>query len=400
MGMAKGHMLEIQERGYDDPPDTFVCFNCIGDYALSNYIKHNASHKKCSYCSKSYSKNCTISLKNLIDYIMECIRTEWNIAVDAGVPWDSREGGWLLPTVDTWDLLDNSEPIDATDDLREDILSSVHSDQWINEREGYNDDDVVQDEWESFTLAIKHKIRFIGFTEPLHDTLFNNRRYRNGMPINPFKYILSAINDFGMVTTLDTNTNILRARQSGEKRNYNAASHMGTAPAKKAAQANRMSPIGIPMFYGTFDKQTAAAEIRYDGNNFLHLGHFVPSRPINLIDFTKSPKIPSIYENNKQRRSMAKFIRGFSKDISKPLNKDISEHLDYIPTQVITEYLRYNFKIKGQSIDGLLFKSSYTGEKSCVLFVENEHCSDSLDNTERHKLLLVLKKYKMFNPIN
>ncbi len=62
-------------------------------------------------------------------------------------------------------------------------------------------------------------------------------------------------------------------------------------------------------------------------------------------------------------------------DFRKPINRDGSEHIGYIPTQIITEYLRYNYKINGESIDGIIYNSSVCNNgKAIVLFVDNKNC--------------------------
>ena len=48
------------------------------------------------------------------------------------------------------------------------------------------------------------------------------------------------------------NDKIYRIRITNNKQNLNSASEMGTVPIEYALQANRMSPVGIAMFYGAF----------------------------------------------------------------------------------------------------------------------------------------------------
>lgn len=48
------------------------------------------------------------------------------------------------------------------------------------------------------------------------------------------------------------------------------------------------------------------------------------------------------------------FLQKFIHDITLPVELDGREHVDYVPTQVFTEYLRYAFLAR---VDGLTFPS-------------------------------------------
>ena len=60
------------------------------------------------------------------------------------------------------------------------------------------------------------------------------------------------------------------------------------------------------------------------------------------------------------------FLRRFAEDIVLPIELDGREHIDYVPTQVFTEYLRYAFP--GDSPDGLVFSSARAQGRNYVLF--------------------------------
>ena len=62
------------------------------------------------------------------------------------------------------------------------------------------------------------------------------------------------------------------------------------------------------------------------------------------------------------------------------ISKDGFEHIEYVPPQVFTEYVRHLLKSPGgASIDGISYPSSrHAGGTSCVLFIKNEQCCDEI----------------------
>jgi hypothetical protein len=62
--------------------------------------------------------------------------------------------------------------------------------------------------------------------------------------------------------------------------------------------------------------------------------------------------------------------------------KDGREHIDYVPTQVVTEYFRHVFKDgDGQPVKGILYPSArQDGGVCCVLFFEADQCGGKPDS--------------------
>lgn len=66
------------------------------------------------------------------------------------------------------------------------------------------------------------------------------------------------------------------------------------------------------------------------------------------------------------------FLKSFHDDITKSLGQNAREAIDYVPSQVFTEFLRWMFKDKeGKKIKGLVYRSSKTGLSNVVLFCDN-----------------------------
>jgi hypothetical protein len=144
-----------------------------------------------------------------------------------------------------------------------------------------------------------------------------------------------------------------------------------------------MSPAGIPMFYGSLDPETALEETINASDigvgKIASIGTFNVIRQLEVLDLTQNHEIPSIFDTNRSYlRSSLIFLRNFEEEISKPIEKDGAEHIEYVSTQVFTEYNKHLYRDQsGNSLDGILYRSSkHEGGICCVLFIENEHCYD------------------------
>lgn len=64
-------------------------------------------------------------------------------------------------------------------------------------------------------------------------------------------------------------------------------------------------------------------------------------------------------------------------ELAKPIARDRSIHVEYIPTQVVTEYFRTAFLHDGSPIDGIRYQSArHSGHCSLVLFADQEDLID------------------------
>jgi hypothetical protein len=97
------------------------------------------------------------------------------------------------------------------------------------------------------------------------------------------------------------------------------------------------------------------------------VGEFRPAKDILVIDMTALPELPSIFQEDvAQRYDRVPFLRRFAEDIVQPIELDEREHIEYVPTQVFTEYLRY--ALPGRRHHGLVFSSARASGRNCVLF--------------------------------
>lgn len=95
-----------------------------------------------------------------------------------------------------------------------------------------------------------------------------------------------------------------------------------------------------------------------------------------MIDLTSIPE-QSFWVKNWQENQ---FLHHFNENITKRVDPKDTNHLQYIPTQVFTEFLRYMFRdAKGEQVDGLIYGSSKTREKNIVLFCNQAQSENFVD---------------------
>lgn len=86
--------------------------------------------------------------------------------------------------------------------------------------------------------------------------------------------------------------------------------------------------------------------------------------------------MPSVFDlERKDAREKALFIHEFVETISVPVTKDGREHIDYVPSQVVCEYLAQVFDAgKDTRLAGLIYPSAVkAGGKNLVVFPEDRY---------------------------
>ncbi|CAH0496406.1 RES family NAD+ phosphorylase [Novosphingobium sp. CECT 9465] len=175
-----------------------------------------------------------------------------------------------------------------------------------------------------------------------------------------------------MIRKLPQGTEFYRCREKKPGENFAEPRELGPAPRQFAAQ-NRMSPAGIPMFYGAEEQKTARAETLKKPSARHAMGRFALTRAAKVLDITSSPTV-SIFDSRRAHLyDWALFMHQFLNDFRKRIEKDERVHIDYVPTQIVTEYFRAYMKDrKGSPIGGILYRSASNTQGKCiVLFAED-----------------------------
>ncbi|MFC8434284.1 RES family NAD+ phosphorylase [Streptomyces sp. NPDC057253] len=163
-----------------------------------------------------------------------------------------------------------------------------------------------------------------------------------------------------------------RMRPNGDLPGFRA-SDIGSVPAERAAE-NRMSRSGVPLFYGSADRDTAVVELAArDGRRpFVAVAAFETTRPLRMLDLADIPDLPSPFDQKQaERRDCLVFLRDFARDLSRPVFYDGRKHRDYRPTQYVTDYFRASAE---PWVDGIRFRSAHNDGVNYALFVDATQC--------------------------
>jgi hypothetical protein len=255
-------------------------------------------------------------------------------------------------------LLSAEESRDVTDgvDPRYEAISCyVRRELYPYEQEGM---------WDEFCHRVKHHRRY--FDEKcrqLLDSLLGDLLQLEPSPILRLR--------LGKSEKL-----IYRARRASdfeeaERFRISPARDLGPPPLEKAL-AGRMSPHGIPVFYGAFSERGAIAEVRPSVGVVVVVGQFAVMAPLKLLDltqFTAAPLRSSMFAPGYVRRvTQYRFLRRFLVELSRPIQPH-EEPLEYVPTQAVAGYLA-----EALHLDGIVYPSAQLGgtEDEDNLFQDDE----------------------------
>ncbi|PSJ16079.1 HEPN-associated N-terminal domain-containing protein [Nitrosomonas supralitoralis] len=390
MGGVKAAWLDAQKRGYDIDDGIRVCLDCFEDDALKDFISSNGSEQPCSFCEETESSSCP--LFDVVGVILEGISMEWGHPADEGLPYETREGGWQGTVYDTWEMLESAGLETSTHKLFQTIAESVFYDEWCK-RDPYSLEkhQTLLIGWNSFSQFVISEARYV-FLQVTPST-YDEHQHDEIHPVAILDHLGSMANDLKLITMLKAGSEVLRIRIVDPDVTLTNASELGAPPSECATFPNRMSPAGIPMFYGAFDAETAIAEtydLGYQKPKKGFIGKFRAQRDLLLLDLSQQIELPSIFDLSRVRtRHLVRFIKQFGADFSKPVARNDRSHIDYVPTQVVTEYFRHIFRAEDdRQLDGIIYPSSkHVGSRAIVLFVKNEQCVDHSEEVQSGGIL-------------
>ena len=382
MGRAKNMMMD-RDFGimHTFDKDKYVCIKHFDDPYLNEYIQENAHEGTCSYCGAMHTK--VLDMKSFMQYINErlsqrlCPLDDANLPLASSfyddeeeeIPGFSRAGVFILPNQaeqydDVQDVMYNYGLYTSNEQLNEDI-ESCFNEGFYTQADVFSEDKdkELSYAWDYFSKMVKNKKRYTFFQDP---HFLRQEEWKDD--------VLTEINQICeniLVSQLPKGTFIYRGRpnETGVPR---TSFEELTAPPSKFAKENRMSATGISMFYGALDDNTPIQEIRnYAPDVVIDLGKFELQRDLVVIDLFKIPKHLSFWMPQHFREY--KFLKQFHLEITRPIDKNPS--IEYVPTQIFTEYIQF---MNNNHIDGIIYRSSLTGERNVVLFYDNETSANVL----------------------
>ena len=355
-----------------------MCSRCFGDEEIKAFIESRATAKACDFCRrKSRSREIAAPLDEVVEFMLEAINRDYERAIDA-LGWDGQEGGFQGSHWDSYDLLADHLGLELPndhDDRLLDILANCLGDEPWCERNPYSlrEDERLFVSWERFSEFIKHGRRYFFLREKKEESSVS-REYLS--PSAFLKFVGHTVDQHELIKTLPAGLLIYRARQQKRHEVFDSAYDLGPPPVELATRSNRMSPAGIVMFYGSDDPATAVAEIDDDPRLGIVVGTFRTTRKATILDLTKLPKRFAFFEQQPDSspydRNALEFLHDFVTSMAAKVEPGEREHVDYVPTQVVTEWFRIEFH-HNPPLDGIRYTSTQRpGGSSIVLFADRD----------------------------
>jgi len=348
-----------------------VCAKCFEDDDLRLRIQAGVQAGHCDYCEED--REATALMGEIAEFIGARMSTFYGRAVEQ-LPYESREGGYIGHHEDTGECLFGSIGlgIEAArhDALMQDVVDEIGDDAWCDyDWLALEIHESLMGAWRTFCEVVKAERRFF-FHQIGEDGLHPDERSIFGF----LHELARTIQSNKLIKTLPIGTQVYRARARTLPQQYTLAAELGTPPARIATQSNRMNPPGIPMFYASDNLPLAQAETR--GAN-ASIGEFLTLRPLRILDLHDLDAVPGIFsECTRERRQELIFLHDLSRRFAEPVPQNDRTNIDYIPTQIVTEFLR-DYDFEGGKIDGIKFTTSLNvAGSNMVLFATQ---ADSVD---------------------
>jgi hypothetical protein len=329
-------------------------------------------------------------MDSVMAFIVEGIRFEWSDPDSEVIPYESTEGGYQGKVVDSYDLVTDEigdELGIENDDLRQDIIDSLGDHQWCQKNFWtLGPREALIFSWEQFVEQVKHHTRYVFLR--IDDDSDTEWERETIPPSGMLDEIGRIVSELGLSEVLESGTRLWRCRVHDKSESFDTAEELGTVSPDRAKYSNRMSPAGIPMFYGAFDELTAlkeTAELREQESTIATLSPWKTLRQMRVLNLNRLPELPSLFDEAKRElRPSTEFLYSFRGDISRPIIKDGLEHVEYVPTQIVTEYFRHIYRdTEGNRVTGILYPSARNRRGiACVLFIENKDCCDTVDESQ------------------
>jgi hypothetical protein len=368
-----------------NPPDEqFVCARCFDDYAIEEFVEAHAVRKQCSFCGRrNLRKGIAASGREVLEFILRGINSEYDDLGNHSLPYDREEDRYMVPVYDIWDIVhEQLTDISSSPDVLRWIVKSFSDLQWC-ERDPLvlSPDEGLISGWNDFCDEVKHKTRYL-FFEPLPQRAADELPEPGDEPhyIRPselLEVMAALVKQADLIREIPAGTSIFRARPHGPGAQLTTPSDLGP-PSEDRAKAGRMNAAGIVVFYGALEETTAIAETAFRKPS-VSVGIFELIRSLRVLDLINLPPIPSVFDESKiNLRLPLRFLHSFRRDISEPIEPDDRIHVEYTPTQAVSEFIKLRFKDRdGNPVDGVFYPSSRRSQGcNVVLFATRENVED------------------------
>lgn len=342
-----------------------VCHWCIGNKALSRYIRSNGEMKRCDYCGR---RRLSIPFDEFVDVIMDGISYAYSRAVDE-LPVE--HGNYIGKTYSSDELIydELSDEINPQNErILDDIVDLMPDEIWCDADPFDNEvEDLDFYSWEAFCKMVRQKMRFVFYRVNTEDDDPND-------PIGILDRIARYTQETKLTRRIDKHTKLFRCRTFSDDK-WSADPGDYAPPKPEKAVPGRMNASGIEMLYLTLEEETAQKEAYNPNREYAVVVLYRVEDPIYVLDLSRldTMDLPSIFDRERRETAHAtKFLKRFADDISRPkVNEDTDT--EYVPTQIVTEFFRYVRPKDRDRYDGILYKSTQNpGGKCLVLFMNRE----------------------------
>ncbi len=321
-----------------------VCDQCFNDNEIKQFIvATSALHGVCESCSE---EGHLIEIDELLDFFLEFVSIFKHD--------ESGEKSIIKIIQEDWDIF-------TSDEIGAKVISGID----FSTATSLDRDLLLANNGLNLQMPVSYIdeiVEILSFWAKLKEDLKWERRFLTDIDEITG---LNWISMFGVSAKMDSRYPLFRARinQYGQVTPYKKE-EMGT-PDRIISTAGRANPQGIPYLYLSKTLETTLYETRATFLDNISIGIFQikDNSELNLVDFTQKQ---SPFNQEGQITSFTKqklIMAAISRDLSKPLRRYDSE-LEYIPTQFICEYIRFNVEA-----DGIQFNSSLEkGGVNIVLF--------------------------------
>lgn len=348
-----------------------VCPKCFENVGLGRRIAQVRSKVSDGPCNEHPNRK-GIPIEELAKIVDPVFREFYCPTSDEGSIWRRDRGGDLIDTL--YDLTG------AIDDNISRALSAAlidRDDYWPPDgEEAYYDEEArytLQDNrsglhlhnWNTFRRSLMFGSRFFNpDAEQALGQIFDGiQQLRDANGKGPVYLIKPKTPE-----ALFFRARIANNREEASRIKAELARELGPPP-EQLRKAGRLNPSGISAFYGAFDLRTCIAELRPSVGGGVISAQFELLRPICVLDttlFTDRPKAVNLFAPGAlKRKRQWVFMQTFMEEIGRPVFPG-EEHLQYLPTQAVAEFLNRRFKVsfagERRAIDAVIFRSAQRPE--------------------------------------
>lgn len=369
-----------------------ICPECVEHDYFPHIIREEANSRHCACCGRRSEEPIALTVDRIANRLQEGLELEWSDVRRTSAPWDGEDQRYVTPTRDTYDLLHAVQFYAGNEALHDQVVSLLPDREWSRQNPlSLPEDERLSISWDEFSNLVKHRHRYLFFPE------------EEGLPQEtvPPSQMLSEVG--GLLHVIDalgeisSGQHLYRVRIDHPRERFETLAELCSPPVREAKYSNRMSPAGVSAFYASYDPRTAVEETDRDDQGepaVATVGIFSVTEDIPVVDLTQLPEVPSLFDRGnslRYRRRSVLFLHNFVAELTSPVSKDDLEHIEYVPSQVVTEFLRDRFEIvASESPKGIVYPSATDRDgPSLVLFYSHRDFTQEGQRSEDPPLELV-----------